>query len=406
MKKNTIGIDIQKGFNTIKNENVNFFKPYTYDSPILLSYDKAEELRELGFVLYKSIKHMLDNYKKYLHLMPREERDLKILEICDKYPHEIGTFRTDFVIDQDNNIKIIEMTTRQPLNGYFTSGLFREIALAQAEDLKIKDVVDMYAGFFEYIEKYIGDAKHICVIKGNNKLEEIKFYPTIFENAGIPCHIIPIEELPQKLDLLEDAWVIEELTFEEIRAFPLEIIDALAKSRMHNAIKTLLFTHDKRFYYVLNSPEFLKDALDAHERELLEKYIVPTFVFGNNPEEWENAYKNKDDYILKHQLKGKSVDIYAGCMSDEASWKKILDSVNLEEFILQKYIDQKQFSGFIGKEKRNDFIAGTLLYFNQDFFGPGVYRTSSLPVSGLGDFRKIAPLVTKTESILPDIHHL
>ena len=367
---------------------------------------KNGELKKLGLILYKAIKYMLDHYQEYLHIMPREDKDLQILEICDKYPDRIGTFRTDFVVDQFNNIKIIEMTTRQPLNGYFTSGFFREIALEQAEKLKIKGIVDIYPGFFNYLEEYIGDARHICAVKGNEKLEEIKIYPSIFENAGIQCHIIPIEELPQKLSLLEDAWVIEELTFTEIRAFPLEIIDALARCRLHNAIKALLFTHDKRFYYVLNHPEFLKNALEPHEREILKKYIVPTYVYGDNPEEWEKAYNNKDEYMLKHQIKGKSVDVYAGCITDDASWKRLFDPTTLKQFVLQPFVVQKKFDGFVGDEKRNDFVSGTLLYFNQEFFGPGLYRTSSLPVSGLGNFRKIAQLVAKADDVLPDVHYL
>jgi len=400
------GINIQKGFNAIKDENINYFKTYTYNAPIVLSMERAEEIRKLGLIIYKTIKYMLDNYHQYLHIMPREKRDLQILEICDKYPYRIGTYRTDFVIDRLNNIKIIEMTTRQPLNGYFTSGFFREIALEQAEKLKIQGIVDMYLPFFGYLESYIGDAMHICVIRGNEKLEEIKIYPSIFENAGIKCHIISIEELPKKLGLLEGAWVIEELSFKEIRTFPLEIIEALAQCRLHNAIKALLFTHDKRFFYVLNHSGFLKDALESHEIELIKKYIIPTFVYGDNPEEWEKAFKNKDEYILKHQIKGKSVNVYVGCLTDDVSWKKLFEHATLEQMVLQPFVKQKRFQGFIGSEQRNDYAAGTLLYFNQEFFGPGLYRTSCLPVSGLGDFRKIAQLVAKVNNILPGIYYL
>jgi hypothetical protein len=397
---------ILKGFNVIKNEYVNYFKTYTFNSPIVLSVEKNEELKKLGAILYKAIKHMLDNYQKYLSLMPHEEKDLRILEVYDRYPYRVGTFRTDFVVDKLNHIKIIEMTTRQPLNGYFSSGFFREIALEQAHRLKINGIVDIYLGFFDYLDGYIDGVSHVCVIKGNEKLEEIKIYPSIFENAGIPCHVIPIEELPQKLRLLENAWVIEELTFTEIRGFPLEIVDALARCRLHNSIKAILFTHDKRFYYVLNQPEFLLNALEPLEREILKKYILPTYIYSNDPEEWERAYKNKDEYILKHQIKGKCMDVYAGCITDDASWKKLFDPEILKRMVLQPFVDQRRFDGFVGTEKRNDFVAGTLLYFNQEFFGPGLYRTSSLPVSGLRDIRKIAQLVAKVDDIVPGIHYL
>lgn len=399
-------IDIRKGFDAVKSEYIQYFKKYTYEHPLVMSVETNDEMRRLGQVLHKAIRHMLDHYRDYLHIMPRSERDLEILAVCDRHPFRVGTYRTDFVIDESDHIHIIEMTTRQPLNGYFTSGFFREIALEQAQELSIGGIVDAYPGFFEYLEGYIGDARHVCVIKGNNKLEEINIYPAIFENAGIPCHIIPIADLPQKLDMLKDAWVIEELNFPEIRSFPLDIIDALAECRLHNSIKTLLFTHDKRFYQVLNQPAFLADALAPSEREILKKYMVPTYVYGDHPQEWEEAYRNKDGYILKHQLKGKCVDVYAGLLTEDSVWKSLFVPETAAELVLQPFIAQKRFDGLVGDEPRNDFAAGTLLYFNQEYFGPGLYRTSSLPVSGLKDFRKIAQLVARIEEIPPGIHHL
>ena len=100
------------------------------------------------------------------------------------------------------------------------------------------------------------------------------------------------------------------------------------------------------------------------------------------------------------------MDVYAGCITDDASWKRLFDPTTLKQFVLQPFVVQKKFDGFVGDEKRNDFVSGTLLYFNQEFFGPGLYRTSSLPVSGLGNFRKIAQLVAKADDVLPDVHYL
>jgi hypothetical protein len=292
------------------------------------------------------------------------------------------------------------------LNGYFTSGFFREIALQQVDGSGMDGILDIYPSLFAYLKQYIGDARHVCVIKGNEKLEEIKIYPDIFRNAGIECHVIPIEELPDKLHLLDGAWVIEELNFREIRSFPLEIIEALARCRLHNSIKTLLFTHDKRFFYVLNNPDFLKDALDPQEIEILKKYLVPTYVYGDTPEEWDKAHREKDGYIIKHQIKGKSVDVYAGCLTDATTWEALFGPENCSQVVLQPLIDQKRFEGWVGSEQRTDFVAGTLLYFNQEFFGPGLYRTSSLPVTNLKDNRKIAQLVGKVDETLPGFHYL
>jgi hypothetical protein len=399
-------MDLVKGFDAVKEEYVRYFEEYTFEKPVLFTKDTNDELGKLGLILFKSISHLLQNYKRFLHLMPRSERDLEILEICSRFPCRVGTFRTDFVVDLDNRIRIIEMTTRQPLNGYFTSGFFHEIAVKQAKRLYIKDIADHYTGFFDYFRNYIGDADHICVIKGNEKLEEIKIYPAVFENAGIACHIIPLEELPGKLHLLDHAFAIEELTFNEIRNLPDNIIGKLAGVPLHNNLKSLLYTHDKRTYSLLSRDEFLREVLNAEERELLARYLVPTFVWNEPEDVWEDAFINKDKYILKHQHKGKSVDIYAGSLMETGQWQEFFRSGAVKDYILQPFIRQKKFSGTIGQEVRNDYMAGTMLYFNDHYFGPGLFRTSSHPVTNIQDNRKAAQLVIQTNNRKGDFHYL
>ena len=397
---------LRTAFDALKGPQVAYFQGFTFDTPIVMSTPLAADMQALGLVLYKAIRHMLDHYRDYLHLLPRDEHDLRIFEICDRYPHPVGTFRTDFVIDEQNHIRVIEMTTRQPLNGFLTSGFVREIAMEQAVSCGLVQIVDLYPAFFDYLQDYIGDARHVCVIKGNERLEEFRFYPGMFEHAGMPCHVIPIADLPGKAELLSGAWVVEELTFDEIRAFPLDIIEQLARCRLHNAIKSLMISHDKAFLSVLCNPEFTSEALNPAETALLGRYLVPTYNYGSSAKVWDMAYNNKDEFILKHRLKGKSEDLFAGCLTKEAEWKQLFTPERLQNMVLQPMIHQRQFTGRVGAEARNDYAAGTLLYFNQEFFGPGMYRSSSLPVSGFRDFRKIGQLVAKPTAQVRNMHYL
>jgi glutathionylspermidine synthase len=400
-------MNLRYGFDKIKPDYIKYFKEYVFEKPIITTQKTNEELRQLGLILYKAIDYLLCNYKDFLHLMPRCEKDLQIFDICRQYKYQVGTFRTDFVVDANNQIKIIEITTRQPLNGYFTSGFFRDIGLEQIADTDItKQVNDLYPEFFTYLQNYIGNVRHICVIKGDEKLEEIKIYPSVFEKAGIDCHIIPLNELAEKLHLLDNAWVIEELTFNEIRNLPLEIIDKLAQLPLHNNFLSLLHTHDKRFFALLADKTFLDCVLDSSEQDLLAKYLVPSYIWNEPSDIWENALKNKDNYILKHQHKGKSVDIYAGLVTDETTWRKLFEKGTIENYILQPFINQKKFKGIIADEVRNDYVAGTLLYFNDNYFGTGLYRTSSHPVTNIKDNRKIAQIVISSNESKEDYHYL
>ena len=390
---------LQQGFNAVKKSGVDYYKAYAYNSPLVMTDVRARELKLLGRILCKTIAHMLDQYNKFLHIIPRDEKELRILEICSRYPFHVGTFRADFVIDQAGSIKIIEMNARQPLNGLFVAGFSQEIALHQAEGLNIKGIIDLYSGLFNYLERYIGDAKHICVIFGNYPPAEMRYYPSIFEKAGIKCHLITLEELPQKLHLLRDAWVILQGIASDFRYLPLEIIEALAECNSHNALNVSLYSGDKRFFYALNHPGFLESFLATQELGLLKKYITPTYLFGTSPELWDEAFNDKEKYILKHHWKSRGEDVYAGYSTDNTTWKNLFSSKKLDQMVLQPYVTQKKYQGFVGDEPRNDFLTGTLLYFNDEFFGPGMYRAHSVPVFTVKvDSRRIAQLVAAVES--------
>ncbi len=388
-----MNMDIRAGFDVVKGPYVDYFKSYVFDRPLAVSGRTNDRLRELGLVLYKALHFLIANYRDFLDIMPRGERDCRILEICGRRPFRVGTFRTDFVIDESGRIRIVEMTSRQPLNGYFTSGFLREIALEQAGRLGIGTVEDIYPGFFGYLQEYIGDAERICVIKGDEKLEEFRFYPALFEAAGLECRVVPVGDLAADPSVLDGAWVIEELTFDEIRALPDALIDRLAAAPLHNGLLPLLHTHDKRTFGLLADASFTGRVLDERERVVLDEFLVPAWTREGRPEEWARAAEDKDSYIIKPCDRGKSVGVHAGLLTGQDEWRRLIDPVSSRGSVLQPFIRQKRFKGMVGGEAREDFICGTLLYFNDRYFGPGLFRTSSLPVSNIADNRKAAQIV-------------
>jgi hypothetical protein len=146
--------------------------------------------------------------------------------------------------------------------------------------------------------------------------------------------------------------------------------------------------------------------LSPKESDLLQHFLVPTFAHGADRHHWNDAERNKDAWILKHRVKGKSEQVHAGCVTDEATWKDLFASVDSHDMILQPMIRQRRFQGRVGHEQRNDYVAGTLLYFNDQFFGPGIYRASSFPVTNQGDDRKLAQWVADVAPHTPGVHCL
>ena len=81
-------------------------------------------LRRVQQLYLKCIRHFVENYDRYREWMPVSARVGEILALCRGKPYRPGTYRTDFVIDEANQIRLIETTCRFAMNGYFTSGFF------------------------------------------------------------------------------------------------------------------------------------------------------------------------------------------------------------------------------------------------------------------------------------------
>ena len=86
--------------------------------------------------------------------------------------------------------------------------------------------------------------------------------------------------------------------------------------------------------------------------------------------------------------------MFAGPLTDAAEWQALFDTGRADRMVLQEYVPQRRFRGTIGGQAYRDYAAGTLLFFEEGYFGPGLFRTSSYPVTNKVDDRKIAPLVT------------
>ena len=139
---------------------------------------------------------------------------------------------------------------------------------------------------------------------------------------------------------------------------------------------------------------FLNEALAPAEIEEIRPFLIPTYAKALDPEIWRQARADKDRWILKPFNVGKSIDVFAGPLTDAAEWQALFDTGRADRMVLQEYVPQRRFRGTIGGQAYRDYAAGTLLFFEEGYFGPGLFRTSSYPVTNKVDDRKIAPLVT------------
>jgi len=396
----TSGKMLHDGFLEISRDAVDYFAQWTYDSPLIVTPETNQRMHNIQKLLYKSIRHFVENYDKYRYIMPVSEAKNKILELYQDTPYRTGTYRTDFVIDINNHIKLIEITCRFALNGFFISGFFNLMADRYIEENPGFNKLDEYSAYYDYLIKYFGEFDHICILKGKDNKNETKYSVAVFEKAGYKVHVIPTDSITENLHLLRRAAVISELDHDELCSLPTETIKTIINSRLLNDLRTVLLIHDKRFFGVLNNQSFLQDALTDQENDEFRQYLVPTHMWNEeNRKIWINAKNNKDQWIIKPCVLGKSINVYGGPTTSEEEWRGLFQEDKLSGMILQTYIEQRKFKGNIKDKQYEDYAVGTLLFFDDNFFGPGLFRASSHPITNVVDDRKLFPLVTEDDHI-------
>jgi len=241
----------------------------------------------------------------------------------------------------------------------------------------------------QYLEGLIGDHRRIIVLKNSDSRNSSKFFVPIFQKMGFEVVIILPEEVNHRRGELEEGFVVSELSIEELESLSDETLAVLAASDMINDLRTVILVHDKRFHAVLGRTEIREAVLSPKEIALLDLFYVQTYTHGEAPELWEEARLNKDRWILKHRSLGKSEEIYAGVVTSEEEWARLFVRADLGEFVVQQWIEQMRFDGTVNGKEYSDFVTGTLLFFDDNYFGPGFFRTSSFPVTNVTDDRKM-----------------
>lgn len=381
-----------------------YYKQWVFDKPVIISAPHHAELARLQKLMYRMIVHFVTHYDQLSHLMPVEPEVKKVMSLCNQRPYKVGTYRTDFVYDAEQGVRIIEITSRFALNGMFLSAVMDELATRHLKcflpELKVQRP---YEAIYDHFSTYLAGIETVCILKGSDQRNESKIYADIFKRMGLQLYDIPFDQVAEHKALLSQAWIISELSFDEILAIPEESMHWLSQLNVINDFRTIFITHDKRFFEVLCTEELQAAVLNQEEQVFFRKFLVPTFSGKDADAPWEEARANKNQWIIKHRALGKSQSVYAGPVTEEDDWEALFHSDEKDDLVLQRWIDQKTVKGQIGQEHFDDFITGTLLFFDDHYFGPGDFRTSSFPVTNVKDHRKASSLTLSADHAVYDL---
>lgn len=381
-------------------DKLSYFQQWMFDTPAIISAQKFEEAEQLHNVFYKLIKFFVSNYSQYSHLMPLSDEVLNILSYWQNRPYKVGSFRTDFVFDDSGVFRPIEITCRFALNGFFLNSIFEMHAQQSCGDIQNSDLQTPYTNFIHFFCEKLGKNGKVLLLKEQETRNESKFFVPVLEEAGISVE----ERTPSQLNAnhgdLDGFLIINELNFSELLKVNSSAHKALSESNFLNDLRTVFLVHDKRFFSVICDSTLQKQALNEQERQFLLAAIIPTYNASQSPDIWEAAKYNKEQWVLKHRALGKSEAVFAGPVTEQTDWLALFERDDINEFVIQQWIPQKTIKGKIDGQTFNDYITGTMLFFDEHNFGFADFRTSSFPVSNKVDHRKCVGVILNEQSKL------
>ena len=381
----------------------NYYHRWYHEKPMVITPERNEELREMHRVLYKCVEYMAANYAEYTDkYMPLSEKEMEILEYQGKYPFLAGTFRPDYLVTDEGELKLCEITSRFFGHGIFMSYFAEAAANNFMEKYPGAKRESLYEQMMQSALDIVGDKDEIYVLKSSDKTSEIKLYKPFYEHFGKKVTILEADEVEARIDDWNGKFVISALNQKDILSYSMDTIKAMIDSRMYNDFRTVFLIHDKRFMQLWYTPEFTQKFLTDKEAEFLRAHAIETYICKDKASAGilEKAYADKDGYILKHFRLGKSEKVYAGPLTDESKWKALFDDGSVKDMIIQPFLHQKTFRTVWEGTPFDDYVCGMMLCIDDKYFDSGLFRTSSCPVTNVVDDRKAFPVVTSDERII------
>ena len=346
-----------------------YYHRWYHEKPMVITPERNAELRRMHSILYKCIEYMAANYADFTDkYMPLSEKEMEILEYQGKYPFLAGTFRPDYLVSDEGELKLCEITSRFFGHGIFMSYFAEAAAEKFMEKYPGSKRESLYGQMMQSALDIVGDKEEIYVLKSSDKTSEIKLYKPFYKYFGKKVTILEADEVESRINDWNGKFVISALNQMDILSYSMDTIKAMIDSRMYNDFRTVFLIHDKRFMRLWFMPEFTRNFLTDEEAEFLRAHAIETWICKDKSSEdiLKKAYADKNGYILKHFRLGKSEKVYAGPLTDGNKWKE----------------------------------CGMMLCIDDKYFDSGLFRTSSCPVTNMVDDRKAFPLVTDDERIV------
>ena len=381
-----------------------YYLRWYHDRPVGITSQRRDELRRLHGILYRCAEYFALNWRDFVpSVLPLGDREQEILELQSRYPFRAGTWRPDYIVTREGGLKLCEITSR-----FFAHGIFLSVFAEYAADRFMarfpgKERDTRYGELMDYMRAMPGGSRQLYVLKSADRTSEIRLYKRFYERQGLEVVVIESPEVEARRGewAREGTFVVSALNQRDLLGYETDTLRAMMDVGMISDFRNIFLIHDKRFMRLWFDDAFTGRFLDADETAFLRTHAIPTYDYTDPAAAavLEDARAHKDGYILKPCRLGKSEGVHAGVLEPKFRWRRLWRR-GVDGMILQPFLDQRTFPTEWEGKKFDDYLCGMMLCVDDRYFDSGLFRTSSLPVTNVGDDRKACPLYTDDPELL------
>jgi hypothetical protein len=374
--------DLDVALRQVIQERSEYFGRWFVDDPYPVDTALDATFAAVYDALSAAIELFVADFARWSAIIPFPPLAHRIAALTAGVPYDKGTFRTDVVFAQDGTARMIEITCRFVMNGFVRHAIYDHLARAHGFALRRPD---RYAAFLPVLSDWLGDDP--VMIRGEESRNDSEMLEWIFTAAGRRLEVVAPEALADAWPRLRGRRIVSEMNHGEIARLDDAMLRTLIEAGMRNDLRTAVLVHDKAFFAVMSLPEF-QAALPAEHRETLGRHLQPTWLAELAPDLWAQARVERAGWIMKPRNLGRSEGVIAGALSSTDEWDAAWQTADPRTTVIQRFVDQPRWRTSLRGQPLDDFVVGTLLFAQEGYFGPGMFRLSSLAVTNVGDDRK------------------
>ena len=382
--------------------DVEYYLRWYHEKPLQIMSARRAELSRVHALLYRCIVLMAEHWHEFIPgVITLSDKAIEILDYQSKFPFQAGAFRPDWIVTEQGEIRLIEITSRFFGHGLWSTYNSEMAAQRFMEHFPNERRECLYGQMWDYLAARVPEGKRICVLKSADKTAEIERYKAFYEARGHQVTIYEAEEVEAARDDWHKAFLFSALNQTDLLSYEMDTLRAMVDAGIVNDLRTILLIHDKRFFALLFDDAFTSRCLSPEETEFLRAHTMKTHLCASDGDALEAARANRENWILKPCNLGKSVGLHAGCMTPEDEWQRLLDDAAGKDMILQPMARQRIFPTVWEGTPYDDYICGMMLCMDSEYYGSGLIRCSSAPVTNKTDDRKMAVIESDSETLMP-----